>query len=121
MTYQLSTYEGDTTYSINTTGDACEGDQVCFERATFEGSYKALKFAGFERILGTIVGESYGAAKGQHTFTLDCQGTRLLIKGRNLYKQGLYRRPWPDETLRRAVLHEKHERGNKVRALKGYL
>jgi hypothetical protein len=120
MPLELSTYQGDAEHSINCTGDACEGDEVSFERATFEGSYRNLKFAGFEHIKGRIVKESYGAEKGQHTFTLDCAGTKLLIKGRNLHKEGLYRKPWADENLRRAVLHEKHLRGNRVRALKGF-
>ena len=121
MTYQLSTYEGDNIYKINCTGDACAGDEVCFERATSTGSYKALEFAGFERIVGKIESESYGVERGQHTFNITCEGFKVLIKGRNLYKQGLYRKPWVDENLRHAVLHEKHERGNEARARKGFL
>lgn len=38
-----------------------------------------------EIIKGYVVKSSYGAAKGQHTFTIDNNGDKLLVKGRNLY------------------------------------
>lgn len=34
---------------------------------------------------GTVTSHSYGADRGQHTFTVDCDDGRRLIKGRNLY------------------------------------
>lgn len=34
---------------------------------------------------GTIKAHSYGADRGQHTFTVDCADGQRLIKGRNLY------------------------------------
>lgn len=37
-------------------------------------------------IEGQVISESYGADKGQHTFTIDLGGgEKLLVKGRNLY------------------------------------
>lgn len=52
MSYHDSTYSGDDEYSANCTGDAVRGDQVRFERATFSGSYRSPKFAGFEAANG---------------------------------------------------------------------
>jgi hypothetical protein len=34
---------------------------------------------------GQVVNESYGKERGQHTFTIDLGGEKLLVKGRNLY------------------------------------
>ena len=114
---ETSTFSGDNTYSICCTGDCCTGDDVAFERATFTGSFRNAKFAGFERIEGRIVKESYGMEKQQHTFTLDLgEGKILRIKGRNLYTNGTYRKPWANESARYEVLDEKHERGAIARA-----
>lgn len=117
MTYQISDFNGDAAHPINCTGDACVGDRVAFERATFTGSFRNAKFAGFERVEGEIVADSYGAAKQQHTFTLRlADGLTTRIKGRNLYANGLWRAAWADEDARRAALNEKHSRGDMARA-----
>lgn len=34
---------------------------------------------------GTVLRHSYGADKGQHTFTINVDGGLVLVKGRNLY------------------------------------
>ena len=39
----------------------------------------------------------------------------MLIKGRNIYRNGCKRLLWLDETLRNQSLEEKHVRGNKAR------
>lgn len=117
MSYENSTYTGDAEHTINCTGDAVVGDQVRFERATFSGSFRNAKFAGFEMVCGKIVRDSYGRDKQQHTFTLALDGGgKLRIKGRNLYANGLFRKPWADESLRHAVADEKHGRGDQARA-----
>lgn len=117
MAYQTSDYNGDSEHTICCTGDCVVGDQVSFDRATFSGSYRKPKFAGFERITGTIIRDSYGAAKQQHTFTIELpDGSTTCIKGRNLYANGVWRKPWPNETSRHAALDEKHSRGNCARA-----
>lgn len=119
MSYQVSTYSGDEKYSINCTGDACVGDHLCFERATFTGSFRNAKFVGFERIEAEIVADSYGESKQQHTFTLELSdGSTLLMKGRNLYREGCWRKLWNDEAERRAALAEKHSRGDEARAIR---
>ena len=60
---------------------------------------------------GTIIADSYGAARGQHTFTiLKEDGVKLLIKGRNLYRNGLFAKPRNAEERQKA-LSEKHARG----------
>jgi hypothetical protein len=38
-----------------------------------------------ETISGTVVNSSYGADKGQHTFTIDTGSEKIMVKGRNLY------------------------------------
>lgn len=117
MTYQISTFSGDSEHTICCTGDAVVGDQVAFERATFSGSLRKPKFAGFEMVTGMIVADSYGPEKQQHTFTiLRADGTKTLIKGRNLYAQTLMRRPWSDESKRRGAAEEKHGRGDSARS-----
>lgn len=117
MTYMLSTYCGDQEYYINATGDCCKGDQVRFERATFSGSYRKPKFKAFEMITGVIINDSYGKKKQQHTFTILLSGSdeKILIKGRNLYKNGVWRKKWDNEEERKIVLDEKHERGTIAR------
>jgi hypothetical protein len=103
-------------YSIKATGDACVGDEVAFERAIFTGSFRRPKFAGMELVIGKIIADSYGSRKQQHTFTILLQdGRKTFIKGRNLYANGLYRKPWADEKARYAALEEKHARGAAAR------
>jgi hypothetical protein len=115
--YEIATYKGDDVYTINCTGDAVVGDQVRFQRAEFGGSYRKPKFLGFSLVSATIVADSYGADKQQHTFTLRLSdGSTTRIKGRNLYREGVYRRPWDDESARHLVADEKHSRGKAARA-----
>ena len=119
MAFEISQFNGDATYSICCTGDVCCGDEIAFERATFSGSYRNAKFAGFERIAGRVIRDSYGRDKQQHTFTLALpDGTERLIKGRVIYREGVYRKPWADECERRAALSEKHSRGDAARAIR---
>ena len=116
MTYQISDYKGDAEFNINCTGDCVVGDEVRFERAEFTGSFRNAKFAGFEQITGKIIADSYGYEKQQHTFTIEQDsGSITLIKGRNLYANGLYRKPWKNEALRDELSDEKHTRGNCAR------
>ena len=116
MTYEISNFKGDSIYNINCTGDVCVGDEVAFERATFSGSFRSPKFAGFERIFGKIIRDSYGKDKQQHTFTLELlSGQTMRIKGRNLYTNSTFRKKWEDESKRDIVLDEKHDRGNAAR------
>lgn len=116
MTYEYSDYSGDEIYSIRCTGDAVVGDEICFERATFSGSFRNPIFAGFERITGKIIRDSYGRDKQQHTFTIetDC-GQIMRIKGRNLYANGTWRKPWANAVARVLAADEKHARGDIAR------
>ena len=117
MSYNTSDYFGDDIYTIDCTGDAVVGDDVRFDRATFTGSFRNARFAGFERITGKIIRDSYGRDKQQHTFTIELDdGTITTIKGRNLYKEGIWRKPWSDESARQAAADEKHQRGDLARA-----
>lgn len=117
MAYEVSTYRGDDEYPICCTGDAVVGDEIRFERAEFGGSYKRPVFLRFELVTGKIVADSYGADKQQHTFTVALpNGSKTRIKGRNLYREGVWRKAWPDESKRLLVADEKHKRGDVARA-----
>ena len=108
-----------TEYTINITGDACVGDEVAFEQAIFTGSFRRPKFAGTKLITGKIILDSYGKSSQQHTFTIELpDGERLRIKGRNLYRNGLQRKPWADESAREEVLAAKHARGDSAREVR---
>ena len=103
-------------FTIDCTGDCVVGDVVVFERAVFSGSYRKPKFSHMETIAGEIVKDSYGTEKQQHTFTLELDdGSKMRIKGRNLYRNGTLRKEWEDESKRNELLDEKHERGNTAR------
>jgi hypothetical protein len=111
-------FQGDLEYPICATGDVCAGDRVRFERATFTGSRLSPKFAGFEQITAIVLRESYGSEKQQHTFTLLLEdGTETRIKGRNLYRNGVWRQLWSDESRRAIAVQEKHTRGAAARAI----
>ncbi len=63
--------------------------------------------------------DSYGYEKQQHTFSLrithseGCEsidvGKLVCRKGRNVYRNGTYRKPWEDEEKRKIALDEKHQ------------
>jgi hypothetical protein len=105
----LQKFEAD--YPEDITGDACVGDEVVFLRGVFGGSFRNPKFLRYEIVEGKIVNDSYGSQRGQHTFTLlTANGEKTLIKGRNLYRNGLFAKPRNEEE-RNEALSEKHERG----------
>nr|KYP66657.1 Zinc finger CCCH domain-containing protein 62 [Cajanus cajan] len=116
-------------FVINCTGDVCMGDVVLFRQKVYEKFDKVTrrgKLLGNRTVAGRVVKESYGAAKQQHTFTVEVlwsSGVRklpplspLLVKGRNLYKQKTYRQRWKNEADRIEVLCEKHKRGAAARS-----
>ena len=108
-------------FSIGCTGDVVVGDRILFKEATFTGSYHKPRFAGYRTIAAKVLKDSYGKQRAQHTFTLqviDSEGTTpiepgkiIKRKGRNVYKQGTKREPWPNEDQRAFALDEKHVRG----------
>lgn len=117
-------------FTINCTGDVCKGDVVLFKQKVFEKFDKVTRGGGANvigkrTIAGRIVKESYGAAKQQHTFTVEILWSKgvkalpalfpLLVKGRNLYRLKTFRQPWKNENERVKVLHEKHKRGAAAR------
>ncbi|GAV61415.1 zf-CCCH domain-containing protein/SAP domain-containing protein [Cephalotus follicularis] len=120
-------------FALNCTGDACTGDVVMFEQNVYEMYNIASRSAngppcGTRIIAGRIVKESYGAAKQQHTFTIEVlwsSGVKplpplhpLLIKGRNLYRLKTLRQRWEDEGERHKILMEKHSRGSLARSVR---
>lgn len=113
-------------YPIPATGDCCAGDTVLFTEGVFRGSHRSPKFLGERRVAARIIKDSYGADKQQHTFSLEIiesdgvqplgAGAKTTRKGRNVYRNGAWRQPWPDETLRAAAITEKHARGDGARS-----
>ncbi|KAG4937918.1 hypothetical protein AAZX31_16G009500 [Glycine max] len=117
-------------FVLNCKGDACTGDVVLFEQNVYEMFNIASRSAsgppcGKRIVAGRIVKESYGAAKQQHTFTIEVLWSKgekplpplypLLIKGRNLYRLKTLRQKWEDEAKRQKILMEKHSRGSLAR------
>ena len=111
-------------------GDICVGDKIVFSEPVFSGYYKSAKFVGDRGIIAIVEKESYGDSKGQHTFRLSVcfsdgvqplkEGDSILRKGRVIHRSVCYRYLWTDETARKAILEEKHQRGDKVRAAKAF-
>jgi len=101
-------------YDICCTGDCCTGDIIKFFNPAKSGEW----------LYGTIIKDSYGEAKQQHTFTIemrkDMLEDKILIKGRNLYKNGVWRQKWDDENKRAEILKDKHQRGDIARKKRDY-
>ncbi|KZV15748.1 zinc finger CCCH domain-containing protein 62 [Dorcoceras hygrometricum] len=117
-------------FLLNCKGDACMGDVVMFEHNVYEAFNIASRGGsgapcGTRVVVGRIIKESYGAAKQQHTFTIEVLWSKgekplpplhpLLIKGRNLYRLKTLRQKWEDEGERQKILMEKHTRGGAAR------
>ncbi|CAL9770972.1 unnamed protein product [Musa acuminata subsp. burmannicoides] len=134
--YRLKDGNGEKLYPrssfvINCTGDVCKGDVVLFRQRVYDKFDKVSRTAniiGKRIIAGRVVKESYGAAKQQHTFTVEvvwCKGKNalpplfpLLVKGRNLYRLKTFRQRWSNELERSKVLAEKHQRGAAARRIR---
>lgn len=112
-------------FHIDCTGNVCVGDIVMFTRAIFTGSYRKATFSHYEEVIAMVLKDSYGKDKQQHTFTLELIALdgkkvtgKLLIKGRNLYRNGTKRMMWADELSRHKVLSEKYIRGDHARQVR---
>jgi hypothetical protein len=111
MPFQEPTFKGNEVYTEKT-NNVVIGDIIMFERATFTGSFRSPKFSGFQIVEGKVINESYGAGTAQHTFTIELKtGENRLIKGRNMYKNGVYRKPWTNEKELFKRQEEKNARG----------
>ena len=70
------------------------GTKIKMKEKVFEG-YPRSRLVGNREIIGTITKESYGAKRGQHTFTIEVEqasgyqapevGKKIRRKGRNVY------------------------------------
>lgn len=113
-------------FTINCTGDVCQGDIILFTEGVFGGSFRRPSHLGDRRITAKVIKDSYGVDKQQHTFSLEvissdgddpiATGTKTRRKGRNVYRNGTMRQVWADESQREVSLDEKHERGSMARA-----
>ena len=112
-------------YTIDCTGDVCQGDDILFSETVFGGSHRSPVALGTRRIAAAVIRDSYGAGKQQHTFTLlvigsdgyDAlrRGATIKRKGRNVYRNGVLRADRLDGA-RAAALDDKHTRGSRARA-----
>lgn len=101
------------------TRDVVTGDEIIFTKNVYTGAYPRSKFSHYEQVQGTVIHESYGEVRQQHTFTIQrFDGTKFQIKGRNLYRNSVYRKYWDDEDARKEIAKEKHERGAEARKLR---
>ncbi|GER30858.1 SAP domain-containing protein [Striga asiatica] len=125
------TYYPRSSFTIDCTGDVCKGDVVLFNQKVHQKSSKkrpGSRNLWRRTVAGRIVKESYGAAKQQHTFTVEVLWSKgakrldpmspLLVKGRNLYKMKTFRQRWKNEKERLRVLAEKHKRGAAARTIR---
>ena len=108
-------------YKINCTGDVCKNDEILFIKAIWEKiiinryGKKANTIVDFNLTEAKVIKESYGEKAGQHTFTLLLKnGEKMLIKGRNLYAFGVWRKE-RDEEQREKEIEDKHKRGSIAR------
>ena len=69
------------------TGDYVEFTLPVFKGgSSFNGRFRGAKCVGTKEYAGKVVKHSYGAKTEQHTFTILLNdGTKKLVKGRNLY------------------------------------
>lgn len=115
-----------TDYPVVATGDVVAGDTIRFEEGVFGGSFRNPSFLGNRTVEAEVMRDSYGADKQQHTFTLRILassgieplevGKVTRRKGRNVYRNGVWRQRWADEAARKAAADEKHGRGDAARA-----
>ncbi|KAK2657425.1 hypothetical protein Ddye_010477 [Dipteronia dyeriana] len=118
-------------FVINCTGDVCQDDVVLFTQKVYEKFDKVTRHGrvlGRRTVAGRVVHETYGAAKQQHTFTIEVLWSTgfnklpplfpLLVKGRNLYRLRTFRQRWNNEAERVKVLAEKHKRGSEARTVR---
>jgi hypothetical protein len=68
--------------------------KIKFKEAVFIGNYPNASYSHDRTIIGTIIKDSYGSLKGQHTFTILVEesddsdiliGSKIRRKGRNVY------------------------------------
>ena len=98
-------------YTIDCTGDVCQGDVILFSETVFGGSHRSPVALGTRRIAATVIRDSYGAGKQQHTFTLvvaGSDGCHALRRGATIRRKG--RNAWQQRAARRST--GRHPRGS---------
>ena len=97
------------------------GCMLRFKKHYFFGPWPNLKYAGHAFLKGRVIKHSYGAKKGQHTFSIEVLevdnvdahaphkvGEKFRIKGRNLYPE--VEEHWPGEEAKTVVRFKSVER-----------
>ncbi|KAI3726264.1 hypothetical protein L1987_66061 [Smallanthus sonchifolius] len=112
-------------FSINCTGDAHNGDIVLFKEHAYMGGNKGGKK---RTVAGRIVKVRQCESKDKHKFLIKVLWTTpsinnrrpstLLVRSHNLYKFGTFRRPWRNEANRSKMFKEKHGPATRKRKLK---
>lgn len=105
------------TYQFNAVGDCRPGDLIAFVKrlsargaVSRHGAFGNL-VSGYQIVEGQIVKEFGANDSRQHTFTvlMEC-GERVLIKARNLYAVGVWRKAWSDESQRAEITSKRNNR-----------
>lgn len=80
------------------TGDKVTWDAPQFSGGSFfRGRSRGAKFTGTIRLSGVVERHSYGADRGQHTFSIRLtDGSLKRVKGRNLYPHLVEHSPDPN-------------------------
>jgi hypothetical protein len=104
--------------------DITTGTRIKMEEKVFAG-YPRSRLIGRREITGTVTKESYGAKRGQHTFTIEVEessgvdapevGKKIRRKGRNVYKNSEIL-SYPSN--HRKLAKEKHQRAEEAKNAK---
>ena len=104
--------------------DITTGTKIEWSEPVFAGSFRRPKKVGERTITGTVLRESYGAQRGQHTFTIEpekCTGydadevlnkTTIRRKGRNIYNTA---RVLSKARNHAELAREKHQRAEQAK------
>lgn len=97
-------FSGDSTYAIECAGEVIVGDEIAFSRGVFTGAYPACVFIGYETVRGTVISCGSAVLAGNRLYTMrTLSGARTRIAAHNIYKHGVWRKPWDDEAVRRQL------------------
>ena len=95
--------------------NAVEGDIVIFKQATYSGSWKRPKFAGYNIRLCKVLYEKYRNDLQHQFFLMDLESKKeFSLMGRNLYGNGFARiiGNVKEEQIHRENTIEKNDRGD---------
>ena len=97
-------------YSIECTGTVIPDDRIRFTEAVFAGPWPNTKISGTRTLEAAVLASNRNKTGGEITFTLRVlfatgyqapqRGDMLRRKSRNVYRNGTWRAPWNNESVR---------------------